>query len=336
MSTDKKKINILAIETSCDDTCCSILSDGVILSNVKQSQSVHENFGGVVPELASRNHLNNICDVVNRCFNESKISKKDISAVGFTYGPGLNGPLLVGSIFAKSFSLGLNVPLIAVNHMHGHILANFIDKPHPNFPFLCLVISGGHTQIVRVDDFNKFTLLGETLDDAIGEAYDKIGNILGFQYPGGPKIDYYSSFGDKNKFKFKKANVEGYNYSFSGIKTAVKYFLEDKNTNFISDNINDLCASIQECLLKMLLDKFVLAIKNTGIRNIAIGGGVACNKGLKERLIGISSRFNLNLFIPDPQYCTDNAGMIAKIAYIKYFKKEFSDIKINVNPRLEY
>lgn len=331
-----KDVNILAIETSCDDTCCAIMSNGVVLSDIKVTQKIHKNYGGVVPELSSRNHLDNIARVVKTALLKSKIKKRDISAISFTNGPGLKGPLLIGSMFAKGLAIGLKVPIIAINHMHGHILANFIDKPYPDFPFLCLIISGGHTQIIKVNSQNSFELLGETLDDAIGEAYDKIGNMLGFKYPGGHKIDYYSSLGDKNKFKFPKTNVSGYNYSFSGIKTAIKYFLSDKSNNFIKKNINDLCASIQECLLNMLIDKFILAIKNNKIKDIAVGGGVACNKGLKDKLTEISTKLKLNLFIPKPQYCTDNAAMIAKVGYIKYLKNEFSDMNIEIDPKLKY
>lgn len=331
-----KRINILAIETSCDDTCCSVISDDIILSNIRNTQKVHGNYGGVIPEIASRNHQDNISKVVNSALRASKIKKKDISAISYTYGPGLKGPLLVGSMFAKGFALGLNVPIIAVNHLHGHIIANFIDKPHPRFPFLCLLVSGGNTQIVKVSDYNKFELLGQTLDDAIGEAYDKIGKLLGFKYPGGQKIDYYSQFGNENKFKFPKAHVENYNYSFSGIKTAIKYFLQDKTHKFIKENIYNLCASIQKCLLGMLLDKFILAIKDTKIKDIAISGGVACNNGLRNMLTDISSKMDLNLFIPDPQYCTDNAAMIAKLGYIKYLDSDFSDINIDVEPDLKY
>ena len=331
-----KKIVILGIETSCDDTCASILIDNKIITNIVNSQKIHSNYGGVYPEMASRNHLNNISITVEEAITKANINKKNISAVGYTYGPGLNGSLLVGSIFAKSFSYSLNIPSIAINHMYGHIFANFIDGPMPNFPFLCLVISGGHTQLVKVDSFNKITLLGETLDDAIGEAYDKIGKMLGLKYPGGPKIDKYASLGNNKSFKFPKANIDNYNFSFSGIKTAVLYFLRNKPKNFIEENINDLCASIQKTLIDMLMDKLILAIKNTDIKEICIGGGVACNNGIKNRLYELKENMNLNIYIPKPEYCTDNAAMIAKIAYIKYINSEFSDINIIVDPKLKY
>lgn len=317
------KVNILAIESSCDDTCAAIISDFKILSNVINTQKIHKNFGGVVPELASRNHMCNIASTVKEALEIANIDKKDLSAIAVTTHPGLNGPLLVGSLFAKGYSYGLNIPLIPVNHLHGHMLANLIDNDIEQlklfndnniFPFLCLVVSGGNSQIYIVRSFTDFELLGETLDDAIGEAYDKVAKMLGLEYPGGPKIDKLAQNGDKNKFKFSKARIDGYNYSFSGFKTSVKYFLEDKlktDKDFINNNLNDLCASVQEGLLNMILEKFVLAIKNTNIKTIAIGGGVASNSGLRNRLKEIADRMNLRLHIPERQYCTDNAAMIA-------------------------
>ena len=317
------KINILAIESSCDDTCAAIISDFKILSNVISTQKIHKNFGGVVPELASRNHMCNIASTVKEALEIANIDKKDLSAIAVTTHPGLNGPLLVGSLFAKGYSYGLNLPLIPINHLHGHMLANLIDNDIEQlklfndnniFPFLCLVVSGGNSQIYIVRSFTDFELLGETLDDAIGEAYDKVAKMLGLKYPGGPKIDKLAELGDKNKFKFSKAKIDGYNYSFSGFKTSVKYFLEDKlktDKDFINNNLNDLCASVQESLLNMILEKFVLAIKNTNIKTIAIGGGVACNSGLRNRLKEIADKMKLKLHIPERQYCTDNAAMIA-------------------------
>ena len=317
------KVNILAIESSCDDTCAAVISDFKILSNIINTQKIHKNFGGVVPELASRNHMCNIAYTVKQALEIANIDKKDLSAIAVTTHPGLNGPLLVGSLFAKGYSYGLNIPLIPINHLHGHMLANLIDnnieqlKLFNNnniFPFLCLVVSGGNSQIYIVRSFTDFELLGETLDDAIGEAFDKVAKMLGLEYPGGPKIDKLAQFGDKNKFKFCKTNIKGYNYSFSGFKTSVKYFLEDKlkeDKDFIKNNINDLCASIQESLLNMILKKFILAIKNTNIKNICIGGGVASNNGLRLKLKEIANKMNLNLHIPERQYCTDNAAMIA-------------------------
>ena len=317
------KINILAIESSCDDTCAAIISDFKILSNVINTQKIHKNFGCVVPELASRNHICNIASTVKEALGIANIDKKDLSAIAVTTHPGLNGPLLVGSLFAKGYSYGLNLPLIPINHLHGHMLANLIDNDIEQlklfndnniFPFLCLVVSGGNSQIYIVRSFTDFELLGETLDDAIGEAYDKVAKMLSLKYPGGPKIDKLAELGDKNKFKFSKAKIDGYNYSFSGFKTSVKYFLEDKlktDKDFINNNLNDLCASVQESLLNMILEKFVLAIKNTNIKTIAIGGGVACNSGLRNRLKEIADKMKLKLHIPERQYCTDNAAMIA-------------------------
>ena len=317
------KVNILAIESSCDDTCAAVISDFKILSNVINTQKIHKNFGGVVPELASRNHMCNIASTVKEALEIADIDKKDLSAIAVTTYPGLNGPLLVGTLFAKGYSYGLNIPLIPVNHLHGHMLANLIDNDIEQlklfngnniFPFLCLVVSGGNSQIYIVRSFTDFELLGETLDDAIGEAYDKVAKMLGLEYPGGPKIDNLAQSGDKNKFKFSKAKIDGYNYSFSGFKTSVKYFLEDKlktDKDFINNNLNDLCASVQEGLLNMILEKFVLAIKNTNIKTIAIGGGVASNNGLRNKLKEIADRMNLRLHIPERQYCTDNAAMIA-------------------------
>ena len=325
-----KKVNILAIETSCDDTCASVISDFKILSNIINSQKIHKDFGGVVPELASRNHMSNISITVNEALKISNIRKEDLSAIAVTTHPGLNGPLLVGTLFAQGFSYGLNLPLININHLHGHMLANLIDKDIEQlklfndnniFPFLCLVVSGGNSQIYIVRSFEDFELLGETLDDAVGEAYDKIAKMLGLQYPGGPKIDNYAQYGNKDKFKFSKAHIDGYNYSFSGFKTSVKYFLQDKDENFIKENLYDLCASVQEGLLSMLLDKFVLAIKNTNIKNICIGGGVASNNGLRNKLKDICDNMNLKLHIPERQYCTDNAAMIAITA--TYYHAKF-------------
>jgi len=329
------KVNILAIESSCDDTCAAVISDFKILSNVINTQKIHKNFGGVVPELASRNHMCNIASTVKEAIEIANIDKKDLSAIAVTTHPGLNGPLLVGSLFAKGYSYGLNIPLIPVNHLHGHMLANLIDNDIEQlklfngnniFPFLCLVVSGGNSQIYIVRSFTDFELLGETLDDAIGEAYDKVAKMLGLEYPGGPKIDKLAELGDKNKFKFSKARIDGYNYSFSGFKTSVKYFLEDKlkdDKDFINNNLNDLCASVQEGLLNMILEKFVLAIKNTNIKTIAIGGGVASNNGLRNRLKEITDKMNLRLHIPERQYCTDNAAMIAITA--TYLLQKYQD-----------
>ncbi len=332
-----KNICILGIETSCDDTCAAILKNNTVLSNIIHTQKSHKKYGGIVPEIASREHLCNITTVVEKALSTAKINKNDIDGVAFTQGPGLIGPLFVGSMFAKGFSVGLKKPLLAVNHLKGHAMACILDNPSVIFPFLCLVVSGGNTQIVIVHSYEQIDLLGSTIDDAVGEAYDKIGKMLGMSYPAGHKIDLYAQTGNNKKFIFPKTKVDGYNFSFSGIKTAFKIFLEKHKheSNFIEQNIEDICASIQNCLLNMLIDKLLLAIHQTGIKRIALGGGVAANIGLRNMLTTICEERNIQLYIPQKQYCTDNAAMIALIGYYKYINKDFSDYDVKVDAKMK-
>lgn len=318
---------ILAIESSCDETSASVLYDGRILSNIVASQSVHEQYGGVIPELASRAHQQNIVPVVDKAIRDANITKSMLNAVAFTKGPGLLGSLLVGVSFAKSLALALRIPLIEVNHMQAHILAHFIDAPAPSFPFLCLTVSGGHTQIVRVDDYLDMTVIGETQDDAVGEAFDKTAKILGLPYPGGPLIDKYAKEGNPLAYKFPDVETPGLNFSFSGIKTAFLYFLRDqkkKDEQFLEKNLNDVCASIQATLVEILLKKLRKAIRETGITEVAIAGGVSANSGLRRTLTEEGQKKGWNIYIPKFEYCTDNAAMIAAAAYIKYQKGIFS------------
>ena len=334
-------IIILGIESSCDNTSAAIIKEGKILANIVANQDVHEAYGGVVPELASRAHQQNIIPVVNEAIKKAGISKEQISAVAFTNGPGLLGSLLVGSSFAKAFALGMNIPLIEVNHMHGHILAHFIEekdgsKNQPNFPFLCLTVSGGHTQIVKVSDYFKMEVIGETIDDAAGEAFDKVSKMLSLPYPGGPVLDKKAQLGDPNKFKFTHPKVPGLNYSFSGLKTSVLYFLKKEikiNPNFINENLNDICASVQKTIVDVLMIELKKAITETGIKNIAIAGGVSANSELRKRLASFSS--NHNVFVPKFEYCTDNAAMIAITGYYKFIEQEFTDQRITPNARMK-
>lgn len=338
-----KKIIILAIESSCDDTSAAIISDGYILSNIIANQKVHEKYGGVVPELASREHQKNIIPVVDAAIKEAGIKKEDISAVSFTQGPGLLGSLLVGSSFAKSFALGLDIPLIAVNHMKGHIMAHFIknkgeENKQPNFPFLCLTVSGGHTQIVLVKSVTEMIIIGETLDDAAGEAFDKSAKILGLSYPGGPLIDKYAKKGDKERFTFGRHKVGKYDFSYSGIKTSILRVIEkevDKNPNFIKENLEDLCASIQYTIVEILIKKITQASSELGINEIAIAGGVSANSYLRTRLIELQKIQKKNVFIPKFEYCTDNAAMIAITGYYQFLEKDFSDQSVTPNSRLK-
>ncbi len=337
-----KPVIILGIESSCDDTSAAIIKDGKKLSNIIGSQKIHEKYGGVVPELASRAHLQNIIPVVNQAIKESRVKKNQISAVAFTRGPGLLGSLLVGVSFAKSFGLALDIPIIDVNHMHGHILAHFIkenDQKHnpPKFPFLCLTVSGGHTQIVKVNDYLDFDLIGETIDDAAGEAFDKSAKTLGMKYPGGPLIDKYAINGNPHAFKFGIPKVDGLNFSFSGLKTSILYFIQKKlkeNPKFIKQNLDDICASIQFSIVKILIDKLEKASEQTQIKEIAIAGGVSANSGLRNRIKQMEKTHNWNTHIPPFSYCTDNAAMIAITGYYKYLNNEFSSQKITANPRL--
>lgn len=329
---------ILAIESSCDETSAAVLKDGKVLSNVIANQQVHEAYGGVVPELASREHQKNIVPVITEALSLAKLTKKDLNAVAFTRGPGLLGALLVGTSFAKALALGLNIPLIEVNHMQAHVLAHFIDTPKPKFPFLCLTVSGGHTQIVLVKDFLDMEIIGETLDDAVGEAFDKTAKLLGLNYPGGPLIDRYAQHGNPQAFQFPEVNMPKLNYSFSGIKTNILYFLRDKtkeDENFIKNNMADICASIQYTLVRILLHKVKKAAKETGIKEIAIAGGVSANSGLRNALAEMAKKYHWQVYIPKFEYCTDNAAMIAIAGYYKYLQKEFTDQKVSAMPRMK-
>ncbi|MVZ65501.1 tRNA (adenosine(37)-N6)-threonylcarbamoyltransferase complex transferase subunit TsaD [Sphingobacterium sp. DK4209] len=317
---------ILGIESSCDETSASICIDGEIRSNIIASQAIHAKYGGVVPELASRAHQQNIIPTVDQAILQAKVSKKDIDAVAFTRGPGLLGALLVGTSFAKSFALAMDVPLIEVNHMQAHILAHFIDQPKPAFPFLCLTVSGGHTQIVLVKDYFEMELLGETLDDAAGEAFDKTAKILNLPYPGGPLIDKHAKDGDPTAFKLPEPQIPELNFSFSGLKTAILYLVQaeiKKNPNFLAERMDDLCASVQDRIVSILLNKLKKAAKQTGVKDIAIAGGVSANSGLRSSLLAMGEKYKWNVFIPKFEYCTDNAAMIAIAGYHKFLKKDF-------------
>ena len=322
---------ILAIESSCDETSAAIVRNGKLLNNVTASQSVHRKYGGVVPELASRAHQQNIVHVVNEALTSAGIQNSELNAIAFTRGPGLMGSLLVGVSFAKGMALALGIPLIEVNHMEAHVLAHFIEEPHPSFPFLCLTASGGHTQIVLVKDYDDLKILGETQDDAVGEAFDKAAKILGLPYPGGPLIDELARQGNPQAFKFSETVMPGLDFSFSGIKTSFLYFLRDEKANdaqFVEKNLKDICASLQRQLIKMLLDKIEKAIKETGIREIAIAGGVSANSGLRTELHRRAQKSGWTIFIPDFQYCTDNAAMIAMAAHFKFLKNKFCDLSV--------
>lgn len=328
-----KDISILAIESSCDETSASIIVNGKVLNNIVATQSVHEKYGGVVPELASRAHQENLIPVIQEAILSSGIPKEQLSAVAFTRGPGLMGSLLVGVSFAKAFATALKIPLIDVNHMQAHVLAHFIEDPKPNFPFICLTVSGGHTQLVLVKDHLVMEVIGETQDDAVGEAFDKTAKLLGLPYPGGPLVDKYAKEGNPKAFKFPVTRMPGLNYSFSGIKTAVLYFLRDQlkeNSDFITENLPDLCASIQFTLIEMLLIKLKEAVKEYGVKEVAIAGGVSANSGLRETLSDLAQRKGWNLYVPKFEYCTDNAAMIAMAAHYKYLQGEF--VGLDVTP----
>lgn len=330
---------ILGIESSCDDTSAGICLGNKILANVTANQDIHGIYGGVVPELASRAHQQNILPVIDTALKQAKISPKDLDAIAFTAGPGLLGSLLVGTSFAKSLALGLEIPLIQVNHMQAHIQAHFIEDENsdsPEFPFLCLTVSGGHTQIVKVLDHSNYELLGQTLDDAAGEAFDKAAKIMGLPYPGGPFIDKYAKQGDSSKFKFSKPRVGDLNYSFSGLKTGILYFLQKEvkaNPNFINENLNDLCASIQSTIIEILFQKLELASEKTGIKRIAIAGGVSANSQLRFALKSREQILSWQTFIPKFEYCTDNGAMIAISAYYKYLNKDFSKMNVTAQAR---
>jgi N6-L-threonylcarbamoyladenine synthase len=332
-------ITILAIESSCDETSSAVCRDGEILSNVIVNQTIHEKYGGVVPELASRAHLQNILPVVNEALSKANCSLSSIDAFAFTQAPGLIGALLVGAQFAKSLSLAMDKPLIAVHHMQAHILANLILEEKPDFPFLCLTVSGGHTQIVLCEDFLQMKVIGQTLDDAAGEAFDKTAKILGLPYPGGPLIDKYAQEGDPNKFKFSEPQIDGLDFSFSGLKTGILYFIQDnkkKNENFIYENLYDICASIQQRIVSILLNKLKKAADQTGIKNICIAGGVSANSGLRASFNEMGVQLGWKTFIPPFEYCTDNAAMIAITAYYKYLAGNFAELSISPSARAEW
>jgi N6-L-threonylcarbamoyladenine synthase len=345
---NNKHTNILGIETSCDETSASVVSGTTVLSNVIAIQEVHKNYGGVVPELASREHQKNIIPVVSEALRKSGISKEEISAVAFTRGPGLPGSLMVGVSFAKSFALALHVPLVEVNHMQAHVLAHFAkssilsnsgNSKSPSFPFLCLTVSGGHTQIVLVRDYLDMEVIGETLDDAAGEAFDKSAKIMGIPYPGGPLIDKYAHLGDERRFSFPEPQIDGLNFSFSGLKTSFLYFIEKQmahDSGFIEKNKNDLCASLQNTIVHILLKKLVRASELTGINEIAIAGGVSANSGLRNSFTALAAKRNWNIYIPPFEYCTDNAAMIAVAGYFKFLKKEFGTQKASPLTRMTF
>ena len=333
------EIVILAIESSCDDTSAAVCVDGKVLSNLTANQKVHELYGGVVPELASREHTKNIIPVVAEAIKKAGISKKDINAVAFTRGPGLMGSLLVGGIFAKSFAQAQDIPLIDVNHMQAHVLAHFIDDPKPKFPFLCLTVSGGHTQIVLVKDYLDMEVIGTTIDDAAGEAFDKTAKILNLPYPGGPLIDKYAQLGNPNAYMFSEPQIERLDFSFSGLKTNILYFLQKEiksNPDFVNENMHDICASVQQTIISILMKKIKKAADETGITEIAIAGGVSANSELRKQLKAFGEKYKWNTYIPDFQYCTDNAGMIAITAYHKYLINDFCAIDIPILARMSF
>jgi N6-L-threonylcarbamoyladenine synthase len=352
-------IKILAIESSCDETSAAVSSDGKVLSNYIANQTVHEKYGGVVPELASRAHMQNIVPVVDLAIKEAGITLKDIDAIAFTQSPGLIGSLLVGGQFAKSLALALNKPLIAVHHMQAHVLANLIpvsaddsEDKKPAFPFLCLTVSGGHTQIVVCESPTQMKVIGETIDDAAGEAFDKSAKLLGLPYPGGPLIDKYAAKGDPNRFKFPEPKIDGLNFSFSGLKTSILYFLqnagksnlfkeeftatEEEKKEFIENNLADICASIQQRIVSILLNKLKKAAIETGITDICLAGGVSANSGLRKAFQEMAAQNNWKSFIPPFQYCTDNAGMIAITGYYKFLAGQFTDLSAQSTARAEW
>jgi len=329
-------VNILAIESSCDETSAAIIRDGVVVSNLIATQKVHEQYGGVVPEMASRAHMQNIVPVVDVALRDAGVDKKDIQAVAFTQAPGLIGSLMVGACFAKAYAQALKVPLIAVHHMQAHVLAHFIEDPKPEFPFLCLTVSGGHTQIVLCRDYLDMEVIGETLDDAAGEAFDKTAKMLGLPYPGGPLIDKFAQEGDPKRFSFPVSDMKGYDFSFSGIKTAVLYFLQkekQKDADFVEKNIHDICASVQFTIIRMLMKKLEQAADALEIKHVGIAGGVSANSGLRTALTETGARKNWKVYIPAFQYCTDNAAMIGITGYYKYLKGDFAALSISPTAR---
>ena len=338
----EKKIYTLAIESSCDDTSAAVLCNDVVLSNIVARQSIHEEYGGVVPELASRAHQQNIVPVVEVAIKKAGITKQNLNCIAFTQGPGLMGSLLVGGSFAKSMSMALGIPLIAVNHMKAHILAHFIDEEgydKPTFPFLALTISGGHTQIVKVNSFFELEIIGETTDDAVGEAFDKSAKILGLPYPGGPLLDKFAQEGNPKAFPFTKPKVEGLNFSFSGLKTQILYFIQKNialNPNFIEENKADICASIQYTIINILMDKLKLAVADTGINQIAIGGGVSANSGIRTTLKEAEQKYGWKTYVPKFEYTTDNAAMIGIVGYYNFLEGNYSNSEITSKARIKF
>ena len=332
---------ILGIESSCDDTSAAIINGNKILSNIAANQTIHQEYGGVVPELASRAHQQNIIPVVEKSFTKANIQQKDISAIGFTRGPGLLGSLLVGTSFAKSLAMSLDVPLIEVNHLQAHILCHFIEDANPmppKFPFLCLTVSGGHTMIVLVNDYFDMEIIGKTIDDAAGEAFDKIGKIMDLDYPAGPIIDKLAKLGNENAFTFGKPKLENYDYSFSGIKTSVLYFLQKQlkdNPNFIKENVENLCASVQKTIVDVLMQKLEKAAKDYNVKEVAIAGGVSANSGLRNAMQKNVEKLGWNVYIPKFEYTTDNAAMIAMVAKLKFERGEFTDLRTSATARYE-
>ena len=331
---------ILGIESSCDDTSAAVICNGRVLSNIVANQEIHAKYGGVVPELASRAHQQHIVPVVQQAIEQAGITKEDLHAISFTRGPGLMGSLLVGTSFAKSLALGLDIPLIDVNHMQAHILAHFIKEENtemPPFPFVCLTISGGHTQIVKVIDYFTFEVLGETIDDAVGEAFDKSAKILGLPYPGGPLVDKYAQLGNPKKFSFTKPKVGDLDFSFSGLKTGILYFIQrnlKENPKFIEENLHDICASIQHTIVEILMEKLKNTVKKTGIKHVAIAGGVSANSEIRKRLQLAQKHWGWTTYIPKFEYTTDNAAMIAITGYLKYKSKIYADISVKAQARL--
>ena len=337
-------MKILGIESSCDDTSSAVVCDGRLLSNVINTQAIHQKYGGVVPELASRAHQQNIVLVVKEALARAEVAMSEIDAIAFTKGPGLLGSLLVGASFAKGLSVSQDIPLVGVNHLHGHILAHFLrekgeDECVPEFPFLCLLVSGGHSQIVLVRDYLDFEIIGKTIDDAAGEAFDKCAKVMGLPYPGGPVIDKLSKLGDENRFKFAKPSIPGFDYSFSGLKTSFLYTVRDevaKNPNFIADNVNDLAASLQKTIIDILFNKLEKAVKQTGIRRVAISGGVSANSGLRNRMLLAAEKKKWQVYIPKISYTTDNAAMIALVGYYMYQKGKISPLSVIPQARINF
>ncbi|HRO42185.1 MAG TPA: tRNA (adenosine(37)-N6)-threonylcarbamoyltransferase complex transferase subunit TsaD [Flavipsychrobacter sp.] len=339
LSLRSMSVNILAIESSCDETSAAVIRDGVVLSNLIATQKVHEQYGGVVPEMASRAHMQNIVPVVHVALKNAGVLRQEIHAVAFTQAPGLIGSLMVGACFAKGYAQALNIPLIAVHHMQAHVLAHFIEDPKPEFPFLCLTVSGGHTQVVLCKDYLDMEVLGETIDDAAGEAFDKTAKMLGLPYPGGPVVDKLAQQGDPKRFNFPVSEMKGYDFSFSGIKTAVLYFLQKEKKNdldFVQKNINDICASVQYTIIKMLMKKLEKAAEEMNINHIGIAGGVSANSGLRIALMETGMRKGWKTYIPQFEYCTDNAAMIGITGYHKYLKGEFDDLTVSPSARASW